>query len=83
MSHPTTIKSGFKTPPLVDLKGRGPPTAGKKSLFSTGICRRPPLYPIVYTEPQMPVKGLKKGLYAAEAYIYRYYKFLSPVLGCS
>ena len=33
MSQPKTIKSGFKTPPLEDLKGRGPPTTKKETLF--------------------------------------------------
>jgi hypothetical protein len=49
MSQPKTIKAGFKAPPLDALSGRGPPITKKRDSFLIGICRRPPLYPIIYT----------------------------------
>lgn len=66
MSQPKTITSGFKSPPLSETQGRGPPFLKKRSIIFRFPPRHPPLYPIVYTERQTTVKGLKKGLYAAE-----------------
>jgi len=33
MNNPKTIKAGFKTPPLVDAQGRGPPERKKREPF--------------------------------------------------
>ena len=83
MNQPKTIRSGFKSPPLERLKGRGPPTTKKRDSFLIWIHHPPPLYPIFYMKRKPTVKGLKKGIYAAEVSANCTYRFLSPVLECS
>ena len=62
MSQPKTIRTGFKSPPLDLLKGRGPPTGKKKTSFFLRICHKPQSYLIVYMDMdrQTTAKGLKK-----------------------
>ena len=60
MSPPKIIRTGFKSPPLDSLKGRGPPTGKKKDSFFLRICHKPQSYLIVYMDEQTTVKGLKK-----------------------
>jgi len=37
MSQPRIIKTGFKSPPLDSLKGRGPPTGEKRLFFPQNL----------------------------------------------